>query len=120
MIENKNRLDSLIYSTEKTINDSREKIPVGLISEAEAAVADAKKAVESNNSDDFQSQLDNLTRISHRVAEALYQQTGAGATDAAGAGAQGQTGGASQDSSGKSSGADDVIDAEYIDVDENK
>ncbi len=121
MIENKNRLDSLIYSTEKTINDSREKIPVGLISEAEAAIADAKKAVESNSSDEFQSQLDNLTRISHRIAEALYQQQASGgATDAAGAGAQSQTGGASQDTSGKSSGADDVIDAEYIDVDENK
>jgi molecular chaperone DnaK len=121
MVENKNRLDSLVYSTEKTINDNREKIPVGLISEAEAAIADAKKAVESNSSDEFQSQLENLTRVSHRIAEALYQQQASGgATDAAGAGAHSQTGGASQDTSGKSSGGDDVIDAEYIDVDENK
>jgi molecular chaperone DnaK len=116
-IENKNRLDSLIYQTEKTINDNREKIPVGLISEAETAIAEAKKVVEANNSDEFGSQLDSLTRVSHRIAEALYQQqAGGGSTDAAGAGAQGQTGGAS----GKSSGSDDVIDAEYIDVDENK
>jgi molecular chaperone DnaK len=115
-IENKNRLDSLIYSTEKTINDNREKIPVGLASEAEAAIAEAKKVVEANSSEQFGSQLDNLTRVSHRVAEALYQQQAGGGADAASAGAQGQAGGAS----GKSSGSDDVIDAEYIDVDENK
>jgi molecular chaperone DnaK len=115
VIETKNRLDSLIYQTEKTITDNREKIPVGLISEVESAIAEAKKVVEANNSDQFQAQLENLTRVSHRIAEALYQQPagGAAASDAAGAGAQ-QSGGPS----GKA--GDDVIDAEYIDVDENK
>ncbi|MGE0105096.1 MAG: molecular chaperone DnaK [Blastocatellales bacterium] len=114
-IENKNRLDSLIYQTEKTINDNREKIPVGVVSEAETIVADAKKVVEANESEQFQTQLENLTRVSHKIAEALYQQQTAGgeepAADAAGAGAQ--------DGGAKPSG-DDVIDAEYIDVDENK
>jgi molecular chaperone DnaK len=118
MIETKNRLDSLIYQTEKTITDNREKIPVGLISEVETVVAEAKKIVDANNADQFQAQLENLTRVSHRIAEALYQQqasgAGGGASDAAGAGAQGQSSG----QSGKSN--DDVIDAEYIDVDENK
>ncbi len=121
-IETKNRLDSLIYQTEKTISDNREKIPVGLISEVETAIAEAKKVVDANNADQFQAQLENLTRFSHRIAESLYQQQAGGAgprdggaSDAAGAGAQGQTGGAS----GKSPN-DDVIDAEYIDVDENK
>jgi molecular chaperone DnaK len=116
-IENKNRLDSMIYSTEKTISDNREKIPVGTISEAESAIAEAKKVVEANESDRFQSQLENLTRVSHRIAEALYQQQpGGAASEAAGAGAQ--TGGTTGASG--SSGGDDVIDAEYIDVDENK
>src|SRR5262249_55176915 len=114
-IETKNRLDSLIYQTEKTITENREKIPVGLISEVESTIAEAKKVVEANNSDQFQTQLDNLTSVSHRVAEAIYQQQPSGAaSDAAGAGAQRQSGG----SSGKT--GDDVIDAEYIDVDENK
>ncbi|HEX5080704.1 MAG TPA: molecular chaperone DnaK [Blastocatellia bacterium] len=114
-IETKNRLDTLIYQTEKTITDNREKIPVGLISEVESAIAEAKKVVEANNSDQFQAQLDSLTRVSHKIAEALYQQqsSGGAASDAAGAGAQ-QPGG----QSGKT--GDDVIDAEYIDVDENK
>ncbi len=114
-IETKNRLDSLLYSTEKTIADNREKIPGGTISEAEEAIAEAKKAVEANDPAQISVQLDKLTRASHKIAEALYQQqSSAGAADAAAAGAQGQADGAP----GK--GPDDVIDAEYIDVDENK
>ncbi|MCG3161809.1 MAG: Chaperone protein DnaK [Acidobacteria bacterium] len=119
VIETKNRLDSLIYQTEKTITDNREKIPVGLISEVESAIAEAKKVVDANDGDQFQAQLENLTRVSHRIAEALYQQQssgGAQASDAAGAGAQGP--GGPSGSAGKT--GDDVIDAEYIDVDENK
>jgi molecular chaperone DnaK len=117
-IETKNRLDSLVYQTEKTISDNREKIPVGLISETEAAIAEAKKAVESNSTDQFQSQLDNLTRVSHRIAESLYQQQSSGG--GADAEAQGQAAGASSSSSGGAPGGDDVIDAEYIDVDDKK
>ncbi|MEP7339896.1 MAG: molecular chaperone DnaK [Acidobacteriota bacterium] len=116
-IEIKNRLDSMIYQTEKTISDNREKIPVGLISETEAAIAEAKKTVESNSSDQFQSQLDSLTRVSHRVAESLYQQQSSDST--ADTGAHGQAAGASSSASG-GSGNDDVIDAEYIDVDDKK
>ncbi|MBL8188852.1 MAG: molecular chaperone DnaK [Acidobacteria bacterium] len=112
-VEAKNRLDSMIFQTEKVINDNREKIPVGLISEAETAIADAKKAVEANNSDEFQTQLDNLTRVSHRIAESLYQQQSSEAS----AGEQAQAAGASAGSGG---GNDDVIDAEYIDVDDKK
>ena len=118
-IEAKNRLDSLIYQTEKTIADNREKIPVGTISEVEAAIAEAKKAVETNDAGQINAQLEQLTRSSHKLAEALYQQSSAGAgaqpgteaSDAAGAGAQ-------SGATGKT--GDDVIDAEYVDVDENK
>jgi molecular chaperone DnaK len=114
-IEAKNRLDSIIYQTEKTIADNREKIPVGAITEAEAAIAEAKKAVESNDINQINAQLEKLSRASHRIAEALYQQqTASSATGAAGARAQGDSGTSTQ------SGKDDVIDAEYIDVDDNK
>ncbi|MFZ4626898.1 MAG: molecular chaperone DnaK [Blastocatellia bacterium] len=115
-IENKNRLDSMVYQTEKTITDNREKIPVGLISEAESAVAEARKVVDSNQSEQYSAQLENLNRVSHRVAEALYQQqASAGATPSAEAEAAGASAGAST-----ATASDDVIDAEYIDVDEKK
>ena len=114
-IEAKNRLDSLLYQTEKTINDNREKIAVGLISEGESAIADAKKAVESNDAEAINTEYDKLTRISHRIAESLYQGASAGgAADAAAAGATGGEAGQSKP------GGDDVIDAEYIDVDDKK
>jgi molecular chaperone DnaK len=123
-IEAKNRLDSLIYQTEKTIADNREKIPVATISEVEAAVAEAKKAVESNDTAQINAELDKLTHASHRMAEALYQQQAAGGAGAGsgggapGAGEPGQTASGAKASSAP--GGDDVIDAEYIDVDENK
>ena len=118
VIETKNRLDSLIYSSEKTIADNREKIPVGTLSEVEAAIVEAKTAVDSNDPAQISVQLDKLTRATHKIAEALYQQQqpsgDAAQAAAAGAGAEGGAAGAT----GK--GPDDVIDAEYIDVDENK
>jgi molecular chaperone DnaK len=117
-IEVKNRLDSLIYSTEKTISDNREKIPVGTISEVEAAIAEARKAVESGDIGQLNVQLDNLTRSSHKIAEALYQSQSAGGDAASGAGASAGNASSQAGQSGKS--GDDVIDAEYIDVDENK
>ena len=117
-IEAKNRLDSLIYQTEKTITDNREKIAVGVISEAESAIADAKKAVDGGDADTINAEYDKLTRLSHRIAESLYQNAsaGAGAADAASAGAAGGASDAGQPKSGN----DDVIDAEYIDVDDKK
>ncbi|MBI3424319.1 MAG: molecular chaperone DnaK [Acidobacteria bacterium] len=117
VIETKNRLDALIYSSEKTIAENREKIPVGTLSEVEAAIVEAKAAVESNDPGQISVQLDKLTRATHKIAEALYAQQSAPGADAAAsaaAGAEGAAGGAP----GK--GPDDVIDAEYIDVDENK
>ncbi len=118
-IEDKNRLDSLIYQTEKTINENREKIPVGLISEAESVIAEAKKAVESNDGAQIKAQLENLNRISHRAAESLYQQQSGSA--AAGSENGPQPGAAAgSGASGANPGTDDVIDAEYIDVDDKK
>ncbi len=116
VIETKNRLDSLIYSSEKTIAENREKVPVGTLSEVEAAIAEAKAAVEANDPAQISVHLDKLTRATHKIAEALYQQQpvqGADAAAGAAAGADGAAGGAAK-------GSDDVIDAEYIDVDENK
>jgi molecular chaperone DnaK len=118
-IEAKNRLDSLIYQTEKTIADNREKIAVGVISETEAAIAEAKQAVESGDADRINAEMEKLTRASHRIAESLYQQQTAGA---AGAGTGGQPGGEPSQSSqpGQAKSGDDVVDAEYIDRDDKK
>lgn len=117
-IEAKNRLDALLYNTEKTINDNREKIAVGVITDTESAIADAKKAVESGDAAAINAEYDKLTRLSHKIAESLYQAASQNpeAADAASAGAAGAAG----DAGHAKPGGDDVIDAEYIDVDEKK
>jgi molecular chaperone DnaK len=117
-IEARNRLDSLTYQMEKTLSENREKVGA-VASDVEAAIADAKKATEEGGVERMNDAFNNLQTVSHKLAEALYQQqstSGGEATpgseqaSAAGAGAQG----------GASGGEDNVIDAEYVDVDENK
>jgi molecular chaperone DnaK len=102
---------------EKTLSENREKVGA-VASDVEAAIADAKKATEEGGVERMNDAFNNLQTVSHKLAEALYQQQstsggeapGSEQASAAGAGAQG----------GGSGGEDNVIDAEYVDVDENK
>jgi len=73
-IEARNRLDSLIYQTEKTINDNREKVAVGDLSKAEAAVADVRKAIQTDDLAAIKAATAALQSASHAVAEQLYKQ----------------------------------------------
>jgi molecular chaperone DnaK len=122
-IEARNRLDSLTYQVEKTFNENRDKLDAGAASEIEAALADAKKATEEGGAERMNEAFNRLQTASHKIAEALYQQQGA-STGATGEGEQASAAGASsgQSSQGSSGtgGDDNVIDAEYVDVDENK
>ncbi|HMF56372.1 MAG TPA: Hsp70 family protein, partial [Pyrinomonadaceae bacterium] len=117
-IEARNRLDTLTYSVEKTFGENREKMDAAAASEVEAAIADAKKATEEGGVERMNDAFNRLQTASHKLAEALYSQTGAsgGSTDEQASAAGASTGGAQ----GSSGGEDNVIDAEYVDVDENK
>jgi len=110
-IEARNRADSLVYQTEKMLNENRSKISDSDAKAVEAAIADTKKALEEGGTDRINKAADALTQASHRVAEAMYK----------GAAPGGQPGGASTDGGAQSgSKQDDVIDAEYVDADEKK
>ncbi|HSD48043.1 MAG TPA: Hsp70 family protein, partial [Pyrinomonadaceae bacterium] len=118
-IEARNRLDGLVYQMEKTLSDNREKVGA-VASEVETAIADAKKALAEGGVERLNNAFNQLQTASHKLAEALYQQTPPSGADTTGAGAgAGQASAAGASSSG-SSGEDNVIDAEYVDVDENK
>jgi molecular chaperone DnaK len=110
-VEARNRLDGLIYSTEKTYDEHKEKLGPDEKGEMERALADAKKALESGNAAEMEAATDRLTRVSHKLAEVMYRQQAPGAT--AGAAAGGPGGGAA-------GASDEVIDAEYVDVDEKR
>jgi len=115
-IEARNRLDSLVYQTEKVLNDNREKVGA-VASDVESAIAEAKKAQTEGGVEKLNDAFNQLQTASHKLAEALYQQ----APQPGSPGTDDQASAAGASSSGASSGGEDnVIDAEYVDVDENK
>jgi len=123
-VEARNRLDGILYQSEKMLRENREKIAEADVKKAEEAIEDAKKAINEGGVARLRSATENLERSLHKIAEELYKTAqaagGAGQAGAASAGA-----GPGGSSSAGSSGAQekkpgDVIDAEYVDVDESK
>jgi molecular chaperone DnaK len=113
LIEARNQLDSLVYSTEKTLGEHKDKLSAGDVSNIESALADAKKALEGSDVGAIESAKEKLLQASHKLAEEMYKGAGAGAPGQGGE--PGPSGGASQ-----AGGKSDVIDAEYVDVDQDK
>jgi molecular chaperone DnaK len=111
-IETRNKLDSLLYSTEKLVKDNRDKLPEAEASAIDAALETAKKALEEGSMKDMESAYERLTQASHQVAAVLYQSASADGGGSTGTG--GDDGGSGN---GPSSADDEVIDAEYVDVD---
>jgi molecular chaperone DnaK len=109
-VEARNRIDGLIYSTEKNLGEHKEKLSAGELGELEAALEDAKKAMESEDGAVIEAAEQRLTQASHKLAEAMYKNAG---TPPSGAGGAGGADGAA----GASAGAnEDVIDAEVVDA----
>jgi molecular chaperone DnaK len=118
-IEARNILDNRVYQVEKLIADNREKLSESDTKPVEEAVAAAKSALAGGILDQIQSATQKLESASHKLAEVLYktaQAAGAqaGAEGSAGAGPGAPKGGAGSAPEGE------VIDAEYVDVDETK
>jgi molecular chaperone DnaK len=111
-VEARNKLDGLMYSMEKLLRENRDKVSADDAKQLEAALEDARKALNEGGIDRLSSAFENLTRASHHVAEVMYQKAG----PPPGAGAQ-QAAGGRTDGKPKEG---DVIDAEYVDVDDKK
>ncbi|HEX3100740.1 MAG TPA: molecular chaperone DnaK [Pyrinomonadaceae bacterium] len=119
-IEARNRLDGLMYSVEKTFAENKDKVDAAAGEEIEAAVAESKTALAGSDVDAMNNAFERLQTASHKLAEALYSQTAAGGEEApaeehassASAGADGDGGTAAAD--------DNVIDAEYVDVEDEE
>ena len=116
-IEAKNQLDSLVYSVEKMLREHGDKISGSERGDVENAVADAKRALESNDKTQMDQARERLTQASHKLAEQMYRasqpQGAAGARPSAGAGPAPQGDGQAKKDEG-------VVDAEYVDIDERK
>jgi len=118
-VEARNSLDGVVYQAEKMLRENREKIAEADVKKAEEAIEDAKKAVNEGGVPRLRAAKENVERSLHKIAEELYKSTQAagqaGAAAGAGAGANSSGSGSAQE---KKPG--DVIDAEYVDVDESK
>ncbi len=119
-IEARNRADAMVYNVEKTLKEHRSKISDAEARDIEAAVEETKKAIGENDAEKLNAATDKLTQASHKLAEAMYKAAGqpgaagsAGGDAAAGGGAPGNGG-----AGGQSKPKDDVVDAEFVDVDD--
>jgi molecular chaperone DnaK len=107
VIEVRNQADTLIYATEKTVKENREKLSAEDVAAAEKAVEAARKAMASEDREAIEKAVRELTQASHKLAESLYKATTGGGASAGGDAAPPPGGG------GKADG--DVIDAEVVD-----
>jgi molecular chaperone DnaK len=114
-IDVKNQLDSVIYSTEKTIKENKDKLPEDDVKAAEEALEEAKKHLEGE-ADEMKAQLEKVNEIAHKLASAMYAQS----QPAGGAGPEGGPEGGPQDpgdaGGGEQGKDDDVVDAEFEDI----
>ena len=102
-VEVRNQTDSLAYSTEQTLNELGDKVPGDVKAEAEAAIADAKKALEGTDVDAIKSAGDKLQEVAYKLAQMVYADAQQATEGGAAAGAD-----------------DDVVDAEYEVVDDDQ
>jgi molecular chaperone DnaK len=113
-IEARNLLDNRVYQMEKLLSENREKLSEAEVKPVEEALAAAKSALSSGNLSQIQSASKQLEASSHKLAEVLYKTAQASA-------ASSPDGGSSRTAPPKeASGPGDVIDAEYVDMDESK
>jgi len=114
-IDLKNQLDSVIYSTEKTIRDNKDKLPEDAVKDAETAIEEAKKHLEGET-DVLKAQTEKLNEVAHKLAETIYAKAQTGAD----AGEGSDTGGNDGSESGSAGQDDDVADAEFEDISNKK
>jgi molecular chaperone DnaK len=112
-VEARNRADAMIYNTEKTLREHRSKISDEDAKRIESAIEETRKAVRDADPDAINRALENLTQASHKLAEAMYQA--ASSQTASGPPPDGKPG-AGADQGGEKK--DDVVDAEFVDVDD--
>jgi molecular chaperone DnaK len=115
LIEARNQADAMVYNIEKMLKEHRDKISEADAKNLEAAIEDTKKAMAGNSIDEINSAKDRLTQASHKLAEAMYRQAGAQAGPQPGPqpGAQASSGDGGRPK-------DNVVDAEFVDVDDQK
>jgi molecular chaperone DnaK len=119
-VEIKNQAEVVVFTTEKMLKESGDKMKAEDKKELEEKVEALKKAKESGNLEDMKKKMEELNTVAQKIGAAMYQQPGAGAPGAGPAGAQAEAGSANPAGDAKSEGEkkdDNVVEGE---VEENK
>jgi molecular chaperone DnaK len=114
LIDARNQADSLAYQVEKTVNENREKVPVGELSRIEAAIAEVRKVAQRDDLAAIKKATEDLQRASHAMAEQLYKGSQGSQGSPGSEGSQGSPG--SRDSQGSNVKDAEVVDAEYAET----
>src|SRR5579864_3096838 len=116
-IESRNRADSMVYNIEKMLREHRDKVSADDAKAVETAIEETKRAMQEGGVDKINQATSKLETASHKLAEAMYkassQAGGQGGPQPGGASADGHAGGAEKPK-------DDVVDAEFVDVEDKK
>lgn len=116
-IEAKNQLDSLIYSLENMLREQGGKISPSERGDLENAIADARRALDSDDKRQMDQARERLTQASHKLAEQMYRAAQPQGASGAGPSASTRPAPGSDGAGNKDQG---VVDAEYVDVDDHK
>ena len=111
LVEAKNQAESLIHSTEKSIEEHGDKVDPSTIEAIELAIAALKDEIESDNADKIRAGIQNVTEAAMKLGEAIYK---AGQDEAA---AEDEPAAADK---AAGPGEDDIVDAEFEDLDDDK
>jgi molecular chaperone DnaK len=123
LVEAKNQADALVHSTEKMLKEpSAQSVPEADRRAVEDALANLKSAIETNDADQIKAKTEALAQASMKIGEAVYKASQAGGTGPdAGAGPTGGAAGGPEAGSGGTAKKDDnVVDADFEEVDEKK
>ncbi len=115
LVAARNQADSMIHATEKSLEELGDKVQADEKSQIEAAIEALKEAVKSDDKETIEAKTHALTELSGKLAERVYAQTGSEGPSGTSSPGSGDTAGGSE-----SAGNDDVVDAEFEEVKDDK
>ena len=115
LIEARNRAENLVHAARKSMQELGDKVDAGEKKDIEAAIKDVEEAIKGDDRAAIEDRTAKLSGVAGKLAERIYKQTAEQAQSAGG-----DTGGASAEEQGDGGGKENVVDAEFEEVDNSK
>ena len=117
LAEVRNEADNMVYSVDKSLKEFGDKVSEDEKSSIQAAIESTRKALESDNVESIRNAIQELSTVSHKLAEEMYKKAAAQPGGAAGGGSEA---GAGPEAGAESKPKEDVVDADFEEVDKDK